>query len=55
MCVLESILLVVEVFAAVEGFGGAICFNSKTESFPGGTILVTKWYREELVIRVGIF
>ena len=41
--------------SAVKSFVGAICFNSKMESFPGGVIPVTKWYREELVIRVGVF
>ena len=55
MCVLEFKPLMVEVFTAVKGFVGAICFDGKTESFPGRAISVTKWYREELVIRVGVF
>ena len=55
MCVSEFKPLVIEVFTAVKGLVGAICFDSKTESFPGRVILVTKWYREEFVIRVGVF
>ena len=55
MCVLEFKPLMVEVFAAVKGFVGAICIDGNTESFPGSVILVTKWYGEELVIRVGVF
>ena len=55
MSVSEFKSLMVEVFTVVKGFVGAIHFDSKTKGFPGGMILITKWYREELVIRVGVF
>ena len=55
MCVLELKPLLVKAFAAVKGLVGAFCFDSKTELFPGRVISVTKWYREEFVIRVRIF
>ena len=55
MCVLELEPLVVKAFAAVEGLVGAFCFDSKTEFFPSHTISVAEWYREEFVIRIGVF
>ena len=55
MCVLELKLLVVKAFAAVKGLVGIFYSDSKTELFPGGMILVTKWYGEEFVIRIGVF
>ena len=55
MCVLEFKPLMIEVFAAVKGLVGAICFDSKTEFFPGRAILVAKWYGEEFMIRVRVF
>ena len=53
MCVSELKPLMVKAFAAVKGLVGNFCFASKTDSFPGRDISVTKWYREELVIRTG--
>ena len=55
MCVSELKTLVVKGFAALKGLVGTFCFDSKTEFFPSGVISVTKWYREEFVIRVGVF
>ena len=40
MCVLELKPLLVKAFAAVKGLVGTFCFDSKTELFPGGAILV---------------
>ena len=55
MCVSELKPLLVKAFAAVKGLVGVFYFDSKIEFFPSRVILVTEWYGEEFVIRVGIF
>ena len=52
---MEQVPLVVNFLATVEGFVWTVGFDSDAELFPGGAVLVSKWYREELVVRIGIF
>ena len=51
----ELIPLVVYFFATIEGFVWGVCPNCNTELFPGGAIRVSEWYREELMVRIGVF
>ena len=55
MDVSELIPLVVEFLATIESFVGTLCFDRSAECFPSRTIMISKWYGEELVIRVGVF
>ena len=48
-------LSVVYFFATVEGFVWAVCSNCDAELFPGGAIRVSERYREELMVRIGVF
>ena len=47
--------LVVNFFATIEGFVWTVGFDSNAELFPGRVVLVSKWYREELVVSIGVF
>ena len=51
----EGIPLVVYILATVEGFVWAVCSNCNAELFPGGAVRVSEQYREELIVRIGIF
>ena len=51
----EAIPLVVYFLAAVEGFVWAVGPDCDAELFPGGAVRVSKWHREELMVRIGIF
>ena len=51
----EFIPLVVEFLATVERFVGTLHFDRSAEGFPSRAIMISKWYWEELVIRVGVF
>ena len=55
MDVLELIPLVIQFLATVKGFVGAICFDRSAELFPGSAVPVSKGYRKELVVRIGVF
>ena len=47
--------LIIYFFATVEGFVWAVCSDCNTELFPGRAVRVSKWYREELMVRIGVF
>ena len=51
----ERISLVVYFLATIEGFVWGICPNCDAELFPGRAIRVSKRYREELMVRIGVF
>ena len=51
----EVIPLIIYFFATVEGFVWAVCSNCDAELFPGRVVRVSKQYREELMVRVGVF
>ena len=53
--ILETIPLVVYFFATIEGFVWGVCSNCDAELFPGGAIRVSEQYREELMVRIGVF
>ena len=51
----ELIPLVVYFFATIEGFVWGVCPDCNAELFPGRVIGVSEWYREELMVRIGVF
>ena len=51
----EGVPLVVYFLAAIEGFVWGVCSNCNAELFPGRMIRVSKRYREELMVRIGVF
>ena len=51
----ETIPLVVYFFATIEGFVWTIGSDCDAELFPSGAIRVSKQYRKELMVRIGVF
>ena len=51
----EAIPLVLYFFVTIKGLVWGICSNCDAELFPGGVIRVSKWYREELMVGIGVF
>ena len=51
----EGIPLVVYFLATIEGFVRTVGSDCDAELFPGGVVRVSEQYREELMVRVGVF
>ena len=51
----EAIPLVVYFLATIEGFVWTVGSDCNTELFPSGVIRVSEWYREELMVKIGVF
>ena len=51
----EGIPLVIYFLATIEGFVRTIGSDCNTELFPSGVVRVSERYREELMVRIGVF
>ena len=52
---MEGIPLVIYFLATIESFVQTVGSDCNTELFPSGTVRVSEQYREELMVRVGVF